>query len=54
MLFAIWLGTLGYRHLIPTDEGRYAETVRKIFVPGDWMTIRCNALKYFEKPSLQM
>jgi 4-amino-4-deoxy-L-arabinose transferase-like glycosyltransferase len=51
---AIWLGTLGYRHLIPTDEGRYAEIAREMFVSGDWGTIRYNALKYFEKPPLQM
>jgi len=51
---AIWLGTLGYRHLIPTDEGRYAEIAREMFVSGDWVTIRYNALKYFEKPPLQM
>ena len=51
---AIWLGTLGYRHLIPTDEGRYAEIAREMFTSGDWVTIRYNALKYFEKPPLQM
>ncbi|WP_439891399.1 glycosyltransferase family 39 protein [Ralstonia sp. 25C] len=53
-LLAIWLGTLGYRHLIPTDEGRYAEIAREMFTSGDWVTIRYNALKYFEKPPLQM
>lgn len=51
---AVWLGTLGYRHLVPTDEGRYAEIAREMFVSGDWVTIRYNALKYFEKPPLQM
>ena len=51
---ALWLGTLGYRHLIPTDEGRYAEIAREMFTSGDWVTIRYNALKYFEKPPLQM
>ncbi len=51
---AVWLGTLGYRHLIPTDEGRYAEIAREMFTTGDWVTIRYNALKYFEKPPLQI
>lgn len=51
---AVWLGTLGYRHLIPTDEGRYAEIAREMFTSGDWVTIRYNDLKYFEKPPLQM
>lgn len=51
---AIWLGTLGYRHLIPTDEGRYAEIAREMFSTGDWVTIRYSGLKYFEKPPLQM
>ncbi len=53
-LLAVWLGTLGYRHLIPTDEGRYAEIAREMFSSGDWVTIRYNDLKYFEKPPLQM
>ncbi|WP_197387736.1 glycosyltransferase family 39 protein [Ralstonia pseudosolanacearum] len=53
-LLAVWLGTLGYRHLIPTDEGRYAEIAREMFTSGDWVTIRYNDLKYFEKPPLQM
>lgn len=53
-LLAVWLGTLGYRHLIPTDEGRYAEIAREMFTTGDWVTIRYNDLKYFEKPPLQM
>ncbi len=53
-LLVVWLGTLGYRHLIPTDEGRYAEIAREMFTTGDWVTIRYNDLKYFEKPPLQM
>jgi hypothetical protein len=24
----LWFGTLNYRHLIPSDEGRYAEIAR--------------------------
>ena len=25
----LWFGTLNYRHLIPSDEGRYAEIARE-------------------------
>ena len=50
----IWFGTLNYRHLIPSDEGRYAEIAREMLVTGDWVTPRYNGYKYFEKPPLQV
>ncbi len=50
----IWFGTLNYRHLIPSDEGRYAEMAREMLVTGDWVTLRYNGYKYFEKPPLQV
>ncbi|SAL25284.1 dolichyl-phosphate-mannose-protein mannosyltransferase family protein [Caballeronia turbans] len=49
----IWFAPLGYRHLVPSDEGRYAEMAREMFVTGDWITPRYNGYKYFEKPPLQ-
>ncbi|MBU3638663.1 glycosyltransferase family 39 protein [Polynucleobacter sp. AP-RePozz3-80-G7] len=49
----LWFGTLNYRHLIPSDEGRYAEMAREMLVTGDWITPRYNGYKYFEKPPLQ-
>ncbi|WP_175114881.1 glycosyltransferase family 39 protein, partial [Paraburkholderia solisilvae] len=49
----IWFVPLGWRHLLPSDEGRYAEMAREMFVTGDWITPRYNGYKYFEKPPLQ-
>ncbi|GAB3628522.1 4-amino-4-deoxy-L-arabinose transferase [Pandoraea terrae] len=49
----IWFGVLDYRHLISSDEGRYAEMAREMWVTGDWITPRYNGYKYFEKPPLQ-
>ena len=51
---ALWFGTLNYRHLIPSDEGRYAEMAREMLITGDWVTPRYNGYKYFEKPPLQI
>lgn len=53
VLAAIWFGTLDFRHLLPSDEGRYAEIAREMMVSGDWVTPRYNDYKYFEKPPLQ-
>ncbi|MDR5750581.1 MULTISPECIES: glycosyltransferase family 39 protein [unclassified Caballeronia] len=52
-LAVIWFVPLGLRHLVPSDEGRYAEMAREMFVTGDWITPRYNGYKYFEKPPLQ-
>ncbi|HEU5295422.1 MAG TPA: glycosyltransferase family 39 protein, partial [Burkholderiaceae bacterium] len=49
-----WFGTLEARHLLRSDEGRYAEIAREMFASGDWVTIRYNGLKYFEKPPLHL
>ena len=50
----VWFLTLDARHLLPSDEGRYAEIAREMLVSGDWVTIRYNGVKYFEKPPFQM
>ena len=50
----VWFYTLGARTLVPTDEGRYAEMAREMVATGDWITPRLNAIKYFEKPPLQV
>ncbi len=49
-----WFLTLDARHLLPADEGRYAEIAREIYTTGDWVTIRYNGLKYFEKPPFHL
>ena len=53
LAIALWFGTLGYRHLIHPDEGRYAEIAREMLASGDWVTPRLNGILYFEKPALQ-
>ena len=50
----VWFLTLDARHLLRSDEGRYAEIAREMVATGDWVTIRYNGIKYFEKPPLQM
>ena len=53
LLAVVWFGPLGYRALIKSDEGRYAEIAREMLVSGDWVTPRMNDLKYFYKPPMQ-
>ncbi|HET9642249.1 MAG TPA: glycosyltransferase family 39 protein [Burkholderiaceae bacterium] len=50
----LWFLPLDARHLFHADEGRYAEIAREMLVSGDWVTIRYNGLKYFEKPPLHL
>ena len=50
----VWFLTLDARHLLRSDEGRYAEIAREMVATGDWVTIRYNGIKYFEKPPFQM
>ncbi len=54
LVLAIWLGTLDLRELMPSDEGRYAQIAREMAATGDWVTIRYNGLKYFEKPPFHL
>ncbi|MDE2081868.1 MAG: glycosyltransferase family 39 protein [Burkholderiales bacterium] len=54
LLAGVWFFTLDVRHLLRSDEGRYAEIAREMFVSGDWVTIRYQGLKYFEKPPFHL
>lgn len=54
LILVVWFGTLDARHLLRSDEGRYAEIAREMFTSGDAVTIRYNGLKYFEKPPLHL
>jgi len=54
LIVLVWLGFLDARHLIPSDEGRYAEIAREMLVSGNWIVPRYNDYLYFEKPPLQM
>ncbi len=49
----LWFANLDYRHLVKTDEGRYAEIAREMMADDDWVTPRLNGYKYFYKPPLQ-
>ena len=53
LFLMVWFTMLGVRTLVPTDEGRYAEMAREMVATGDWITLRLNGIKYFEKPPLQ-
>ena len=53
-VLAAWFGALGLRELLPADEGRYAQMAREMAASGDWVTIRYNGLKYFEKPPFHL
>ena len=45
LLACAWFLPLDARHLLRSDEGRYAEIAREMVVSGDWVTIRYNDLK---------
>jgi 4-amino-4-deoxy-L-arabinose transferase-like glycosyltransferase len=53
IIVVAWFGSLHSRHLIRTDEGRYASIAREMAASGDYVTPTLNQLKYFYKPPLQ-
>jgi 4-amino-4-deoxy-L-arabinose transferase-like glycosyltransferase len=54
LVAVVWFGSLDLRHLLSSDEGRYAQIAKEMWLSGDWVTPRYNDVKYFEKPPLHM
>jgi 4-amino-4-deoxy-L-arabinose transferase-like glycosyltransferase len=54
LLVCVWFLTLDARHLLRSDEGRYAQIALEMLSSGDWVTIRYHGLKYFEKPPFHL
>jgi 4-amino-4-deoxy-L-arabinose transferase-like glycosyltransferase len=54
LALCLWFLTLDTRHLLRSDEGRYAQIAYEMFASGDWVTIRYQGLKYFEKPPFHL
>jgi 4-amino-4-deoxy-L-arabinose transferase-like glycosyltransferase len=54
LALCVWFLTLDLRHLLRSDEGRYAQIAYEMFASGDWVTIRYQGLKYFEKPPFHL
>jgi 4-amino-4-deoxy-L-arabinose transferase-like glycosyltransferase len=51
--FLIIFFRLGMNHLVPYDEGIYAQVAKEMVIRGDWITQYHNGLPWFEKPPLQ-
>lgn len=49
----VWLAaTIGMRHLLLPDEGRYVGVAYEMLRSGDWLTPTLNGLPFFHKPPL--
>jgi 4-amino-4-deoxy-L-arabinose transferase-like glycosyltransferase len=49
---ALFLPGLGAAPFDDPGEGQHAEIARELWVSGDWLTLRLNGVRYFDKPPL--
>ena len=52
LALVLLLPGLGAAPFDDPGEGQHAEIAREVYVSGDWLTLRLNGVRYFDKPPL--